>query len=325
MFLAGQQCPSAIAKPPDFREYDENQEACPARVRTVQRNFVTIHIHGTLSEGSERMDTNIIILGLALSNWSIIANIAVAFATLLMAYATWKMAKVTQKMFDEQNKPYVIVYAKQRENVPHVLQLVVENVGTVPAYNVQFIISDNFFLEAWGIEEADGQPQKPTNGPFINGIVQLVPNQKKVFNWGQYGGIKDSLQSTHAKITAKFQNASGVKQPVTENILDIRDFTNSTADTPTAAKQLNEITKIPKNLEALTKLLDRKLQPQSPETTYMWAYIAWKLLEEKYPLEYIYKYGKGAGLTNEQIEHARKQADNLLREYRPELCQNYDQ
>ena len=252
------------------------------------------------------------------SDWGIVANIAVAFTTLYMAYATKSMARVTQKTLDEQSKPYVIVYAEQRRDAPQLLQIIVENVGLAPAYDIKFVFSENFSTSI------TNSNNKYIPYAFQYGIVQLVPKQKLIFNWGSYVGIKKSLSNEHISIEVSFNNSLQQRQPSTINRLHIRDFSSVCADTPTDVAQLNEIKKIPVNILNLTKLLDKQLHPQSPEATYMWAYVAWKLLEGKYPREYIVQYGSGAGLTEEQLASAQEAALCLLREYRPELVRDED-
>ena len=254
--------------------------------------------------------------GFSIVDWVGICSAAI---TAFMAFATWQMAKAAQKTLEAQNKPYVIVYAKQREDSPSVVQIIIENIGTAPAYDIKFSIPKNFALRAWGISNPTNNPTPLDSGPWIEGINQLAPKQKIVFYWGQYGGIKARLNGHVAKINVFFKNTLGKNQQKTENILDINDFEGAVASTPVSVQQLYEINKIQKTLTELKNLLHTKLEPQSPEATYMWAYLAWKIMEDKgLYLTDIYQYGTGAGLTPEQIQHAQQEALSMLRDFFPE-------
>lgn len=252
-----------------------------------------------------------------IAEWVSIGGTAI---TAFMAFATWRMASVAQKTLEAQNKPYVIVYAKQRDDAPSVVQIIIENVGTSPAYDIKFSIPQNFALRAWGIDKPTNTPALLDSGPWIEGIKQLVPKQKITFYWGQYGGIKSLLSGNIAKISVNFKNAAGKDEPKTENFLDIKDFEGATAETPVSVQQLHEVTKIQRTLTELKSILHTKLKPQSPEATYMWAYLAYKILKDKgLYLEDIYQYGTGAGLTPEQMHHARQEALQMLKDFVPEI------
>lgn len=252
-----------------------------------------------------------------------IVNIIVALTTLYMAYAMKSMARVTQKTLDEQSKPYVIVYAQQRRDAPSLLQVVIENIGSSTAYDIEFSIKGNFSIGIFNLQTYD-ENKKYIPSAFMNGIKQIVPNQKIIFNWGRFNCLTTILGEEQIKITTSFKNILKIQEPDTIADLDVKSFAAACAHAPTDVEQLEEIKKIPVNISNLTKLLDKKLHPQSPEATYMWAYVAWKLLEGKYPREYIVQYGSGAGLTEEQLASAQEAALCLLREYRPELVRDED-
>lgn len=249
-----------------------------------------------------------------IAEWVSIGGTAI---TAFMAFATWRMASVAQKTLEAQNKPYVIVYAKQRDDAPSVVQIIIENVGTSPAYDIKFSVPKKFALRAWGIAEPTTRPAILDSGPWIEGVKQLAPKQRIVFSWGQYGGIKSSLDGDVAKISVNFKNAAGKDEPKTENFLDIKDFKGADAATPVSVRQLKEIEKIQQTLTELKSILRTKLKPQSPEATYMWAYLAYKILKDKgLYLEDIYQYG--AGLTPEQMCHAKEEALRMLKDFAPE-------
>ena len=73
-----------------------------------------------------------------MTDWALIANVLMTGATCFMAYATWLMARATKKTLEAQWKPYITVYPRLREDDSQVLQLIIENIGSAPAYNVKF-------------------------------------------------------------------------------------------------------------------------------------------------------------------------------------------
>lgn len=257
-------------------------------------------------------------LEFGLAEWVSIVSTA---ATLLMVIATWKMAKVTQLTLEEQNKPYVIVYVQMNKNFPVAFDIVIENIGSSPAYDVKFVCSDNLYKNACGMDKATSEPSKFYCGALINGIQYLPPRGKRIYFWGQFGGISESLHGKPVQIITTFMNSTKVKQYSTDNILDMKDFEGVDASDQTAVQQLKILKLLPEKFDALIKLLDNKLRPQAPETTYTWAYVAWKLLEaDGLQRESISSFGRHAGLTEEQMVNAENAALALLREYRPDIC-----
>lgn len=258
----------------------------------------------------------------AMADWiSIVSTIA----TLLMVIATWKMARATQLTLEEQNKPYVIVYPQQQKRSPTVIEIVIENIGSSSAYDIKFTSTDNLYSKAWGIEKSSREAVKFVDGPFVSGIHYLQPSGKRILYWGQFAGISESLRGKPAEIVATFTNSAKKIQYSTTSILDIKNFEGVTANDPIEVQQLKALELIPRKLDNLITLLDKKLRPQAPETTYMWAYITWFLLKDRgFPKGEIFRVGRDAGLAEYQIESAEREAHILLREFCPELCPKKD-
>lgn len=259
-------------------------------------------------------------------NLDIIVNIISIFITLGMTCATFSMAKSTKKMVDAQSKPHVVVYAQNMDggkNNKHHIELVIENIGFGPAYDIKFKCSDNLMSNCYGMNKEESTAHNSFNsGPLVVGIPYLPPNKKRVLNWGQFGGILHSLKGEPAEIFSQFLDADG-KKFSTKNFLDIKDFEKTSAHESLELRQTKALETIPINVKALNSIIEKKLRSQNPEESYMWAYTVWKLLKKNgFPLEEIYRCGEGAGLTSEQMLNAEKQANSLLRHYRPELVQD---
>lgn len=240
-----------------------------------------------------------------------------------MAFATLRMAKATKQTLDEQNKPYIVVYVDQDKNSPHILQIVIENIGNSPAYDIKFDVPNNFHVHMLSTK-----PIIPN--AFKCGITQMVPKQRLRFDWIS-GYSLDKYKDLCLTVKASFSDVhSGCdtiksKRKNTTNVLDVNWFYSSCAYEHVEKECVRIFNSINKNISDIKNIIDRKLTPQSPEATYMWCYVAWRLFDKQYPCENIIRYGKGAGLTREQRENAEKTALKLLKEYRPDLIKKEDE
>lgn len=198
--------------------------------------------------------------GSFLSNYiGTMVNAAVAICTLYMAYATQRMAKVTKQTLDEQSKPYVIVYTEQRKDSPQMLQLVIENVGNSPAYDIKFEIPDDFYIHMYGT------PIIPHALQY--GLSQLVPKQRICYDWGRCSDLKKyEDRSLTIEITfLKNKNDNDVSKNTSINVLDVKDFLSVSVYKPTEILHIEKLEKINTSLLELKNIIDSKLITQSPE------------------------------------------------------------
>jgi len=105
--------------------------------------------------------------------FSVIFSAAVAFATIMYAILTWKLVSETKKMREVQTEPNISVFILPREEGINFLDMVIQNIGMGPAYNIKFKIEPDFeyitgsFLSQFGY--------------FKNGLEYLAPSQKLQF------------------------------------------------------------------------------------------------------------------------------------------------
>lgn len=266
-------------------------------------------------------------MGRILMDWPTIVNvsagvatIAMAVVTFFMALATWRMAEATKKTFEAQWKPYVTVYPKLRDDNSQALRLIIENIGTAPAYNIKFKIPSNLLHHAWGISPDGKTKAEPfTEGPFITGIPYLLPRETRIIDWDQYGGILNSLQGKHAEVTTVFYDAHGNQEPPAKSILDIKNFETTSALTSLEYRRTTAVETISKQITILCSILEKKLKTQSHTDAYMWAYIATKL---GLPMELAGQQNWQDGLSEEQKHAAIKSAHTILKDFRPELAKD---
>jgi len=116
--------------------------------------------------------------------WISILAIIVAAASAIVGYL----------VFRSQVDPEVIVYLKLDEQRSSFILLVIENIGKGAAANVRFIPSKPLPAWAFGISEDKADPfQSMTEGAIVTGIPFLEPGGKRIFTWGQFGGLKKHL------------------------------------------------------------------------------------------------------------------------------------
>lgn len=258
-----------------------------------------------------------------MADWALIANVLMTGATCFMAYATWLMARATKKTLEAQWKPYVTVYPQIRRDASSALQLVIENIGSAPAYNVKFKIPSNLMYKAWGISpDVETKAKNFSEGPFITGIPYLPPRGKRIIDWGQYGGILNSLQGKQAEVITFFSDALGNQEPPAKSILDIVDFEITAAGSSLEYRSTAAIEKISNQSEYLNSILEKKLKPYGPADAYMWAYIAVQL---GLPMELAEMQKYDDGLSDEQRRAAETSAHSLLKSFRPELVKDEDE
>ena len=103
------------------------------------------------------------------------------------------------------------------------LQLVIENVGNSPAYDIKFEIPDDFYMHMYGT------PIIPHALQY--GLSQLVPKQRICYDWGRYCDLKkyeDRLLTIEISFL-KNKNDNDVSKNTSINVLDVKDFLSVSA------------------------------------------------------------------------------------------------
>lgn len=152
-----------------------------------------------------------------------------AIATFGVAYATKRAAEATEKTIEAQYKPWVIMYVKPNWQ-GSMIDLLVENSGFGPAYDISFNLPDYFPYYAEGIDpETADMPANWVGGPLRNGMSYLAPGQQWRSYWGQYGALLKGLENKPVEVEISFSTAKGTKE-ISRCALDIRDLTESATD-----------------------------------------------------------------------------------------------
>lgn len=98
----------------------------------------------------------------------------------------------------------VVVYAQVDRKRPTIINLVVHNIGKGIAKDIKFICSTGIPKKAYGISKLTAPLEKYDSGAFVNGLPILFPNEKIVYSWGQYGGLKEALNNMPLEIDIIF-------------------------------------------------------------------------------------------------------------------------
>lgn len=129
--------------------------------------------------------------------WISILAVVVAAGSTIVGYLVLR----------SQVDPQVIVYSMMDRRRPSIVLLVVENIGKGSARNIRFTSSKPLPQHAFGIREEQVGPFEPMQeGALIKGIPFLEPGGKRVFTWGQYGGLKRHLGEQGVSVTATYQH-----------------------------------------------------------------------------------------------------------------------
>lgn len=133
--------------------------------------------------------------------FAVIFSSVVAIATLVYAILTWKLVSETRKMREAQTEPNISISLQPREEWINLIDLVVQNIGSGPAYNIGFKVNPDF---------------EYTKGEFLSeigfmkkGLYYLAPNQKWQFFLTSI--VKNFEEKTKKlfEIKVTYQNSAG--------------------------------------------------------------------------------------------------------------------
>jgi len=169
---------------------------------------------------------------------TVIFSGVVASATVVYAILTWKLVSETRRMREAQTEPKVSVCIQPREEWINFIDLVIQNIGLGPAYDIKFKISPDFeyakdrFLSELGFMK--------------NGISYLAPNQKiQFFLTNMIENFEEKMEKSF-QVTITYKNSIG-KTYEDKYPIDFSQFIGLT--------QLGEppLYKIAKNIESIQK------------------------------------------------------------------------
>ena len=105
--------------------------------------------------------------------FAVIFSAVVAIATIVYAILTWRLVSETRKMREAQTEPKISATIQPREEWINFIDMVIQNIGLGPAYNIKFEINPDFeYIKGKFLSEL---------GFMKNALKYLAPNQKLQF------------------------------------------------------------------------------------------------------------------------------------------------
>jgi len=127
----------------------------------------------------------------------------VAIATIVYAILTWRLVSETRKMREAQTEPKISVTIQPREEWIGLIDMVIQNIGLGPAYNIKFEIKPDF-------EYAKGNFLSEL-GFIKSGLRYLAPNQKLQFFLTSMIENFEEKTKKPFKVKVTYQNSMGKK------------------------------------------------------------------------------------------------------------------
>jgi hypothetical protein len=125
----------------------------------------------------------------------------VAAATVVYAILTWRLVSETIKMRKVQTEPHISIIIQPREDTIGFIDLIIQNIGLGPAYNVKFDIEPDFDLMV--------NRKLSEVGFFKYGLKYFAPDEKrKLFLTSTYENYEEKIK-TKIQIIAKYTNGAG--------------------------------------------------------------------------------------------------------------------
>ncbi len=150
-----------------------------------------------------------------------------------------------------ERAPHVVVRAELDEERSSIITLVIENIGKSVAFGVGFTLSRPIPEYAWGVSVDEASSKTFANmqsGPLFSGIPALGVGERRVLNWGQYGGLRAALGEGVVQCNASYRDSGG-RQHGSTSILDICSFEGVDCTTRPHVKLADNIERIAKTLD----------------------------------------------------------------------------
>jgi hypothetical protein len=176
-----------------------------------------------------------------------IPAIALVFLTFILAKHTKSLALEATRTRKQQTEPHVIVTAVHDFDRPSIIMLVITNIGNGLASNISFNCSGPI-LQAYGIsEDTNEKPTPIISGPLVTGIPNLGPGEKRMLNWGQFGGLKKAYGGQGLTIECSFHHGD-ILLPTVICKVDIESFEGTVANEGTLIRGVKALESIARNI-----------------------------------------------------------------------------
>lgn len=187
---------------------------------------------------------------------TVIFSTVVAIATVVYAILTWKLVSETRKMREVQTEPKISATIQADERYINWINLIIQNIGLGPAYNIKFELNPDFVDENIpDVENLDEFFKLSEVGFIKNGLPYFAPNQKIQFF------LTNIAEDFKKKLETPFEIKIIYENSIHKSYSDLYkiDFSQQ--------RRLNQVGKPPiyeisKNLENIGKTLEKIFQPK---------------------------------------------------------------
>jgi hypothetical protein len=187
---------------------------------------------------------------------TVVFSAVVAIATVVYAILTWKLVSETIKMREAQTEPKISATIQADERYINWINLIIQNIGQGPAYNVKFELNPDFEdKNIPDVENIDETFKLSEVGFIKNGLPYFAPDQRiQLFLTNLAEDFKKKLE-TPFEIKIIYENS--IHKLYSD--LYMIDFSQQ--------RRLNQVGKPPiyeisKNLEDINKTLKMIFQPK---------------------------------------------------------------
>ena len=174
-----------------------------------------------------------------------ILSLVIALLSLIVAYM----------VYYDNSTGDVVIYAQVDRKRPTVINLVIHNIGKGIARDIKFVCLNGIPEAANGISGLKEPLKIYETGALVNGLPILFPDEKLVYSWGQFGGLKEALDGKPLEIEVIFfsRNSLQLRRRKTRNklVIDIAAFEGVDISTTIFEQEVQ------KSLQAIAKSLEK--------------------------------------------------------------------
>jgi hypothetical protein len=174
-----------------------------------------------------------------------ILSLVIALLSVIVAYM----------IYYENSTADVVIYAQVDRKRSTIINLVIHNIGKGIARDIKFICPDGIPKAAYGISGLNEPLKIYESGALSKGLPILFPDEKLVYSWGQFGGLKEALDGKPLEIEVIFfsRNSLQLRRRKTRNklVIDIAAFEGVDISTTIFEQEVK------KSLQAIAKSLEK--------------------------------------------------------------------
>ena len=137
-----------------------------------------------------------------------LVNLVLPILSLIIGLLTFIIAYI---VYYNNTVGDVVVYAKVDLERPTVINLIIHNIGKGVARDIKFISPTGIPEKAYGITGLSDPKKNYESGALISGLSILFTDEKIIYSWGQFGGLKEALDNKPLEIEITFYSRTALQ------------------------------------------------------------------------------------------------------------------